>query len=230
MRTVLADLIASLNGIRDITADITAKAPAALADAALRKRHETILCASTVILTGYFESFLRGVAEAAIRDICGRALPFADLPEEIRQAHFEQGGRVLQNAAVATRTNRTTWIRASSQDISRRLHSVGAGSPYEILWEAFADTRANPGPDVVKDFLERLGVSGGWSSLALRAAVPPNAMVVPLRELVRIRNECAHSGTVALIPLPSRLEDFCTTLEQVSTAIVEVLEIHVATL
>jgi hypothetical protein len=63
MQQALIDFQKSLNRVRNIANDISAKTAAALADPLLRERHETALSAVVVTLSGYFESFLRQTAE-----------------------------------------------------------------------------------------------------------------------------------------------------------------------
>ncbi len=53
----------SLTRIRDIINDVNANAAKVLKDAAVRARYETIRCATMVILSGFFESFLRTAAD-----------------------------------------------------------------------------------------------------------------------------------------------------------------------
>ena len=149
MRTTLAKFRSSLDRIRDIADDIDASAFPALADPAIRARHETIQCAVTVALSGFFESFLRQVAEKFIDQLNGVNKPFALLPQRLRHTHFEQGGAVLSRRTQDDRANRTSRISATSDDIARRLASVVVGTPYQIVWEGFADTQANPGPEAV---------------------------------------------------------------------------------
>jgi hypothetical protein len=45
---------------------------------------------------------------------------------------------------------------AEALDVAKRLASVGnAQFPYDMIWEAFAETQANPGPQQISDFLRR---------------------------------------------------------------------------
>jgi len=230
MRTALASFINSLNRVRDIAQDIDANAGQALASIPVLMRHETIQCASTVILSGYFESFIKAAAEAFIRDLCQKGRPFSQLPEDIRHSHFIEGGRILAESANAKRKNRVSWILADGPDISRRLHSVSASSPYELVWEAFADTGANPGPDIVKDFLGRFGISKVWPNLAAKMGVSENLAIAQLKSFIAVRNECAHTGAARHTPTPSELREYCDLLEKTGTGMIALLEDYLAVL
>jgi hypothetical protein len=95
MRTALVNFLGSLDRVRDITVEIDSNLSKALSDKRLQQRHETIECASTVILSGYFESFLTDAAEAFIRELCSRSIPFDNLPLRIRATHFADGADVF---------------------------------------------------------------------------------------------------------------------------------------
>ncbi|NMO15970.1 hypothetical protein HPC49_17190 [Pyxidicoccus fallax] len=225
----LQSLRDSLDLVRDIANDIDANASAALASAAVRARHDTIQCASVVLLSGYFESFLKQLAEETVATICSFGAPFSTLDKRIREAHFEHGGRVLQEVSKAARSSRPhDWVKANSADIARRLHSVSNAAGYEIVWEAFADTKSNPGVEVVRDFLLRFGVEGGWDKIAVHCRVTKQWAQTALTNLIAIRNECAHTGKVAVIPSPSELRQFCDNLKDLAEAIAALIQSHLA--
>jgi hypothetical protein len=229
MRSVLQDFRDSIARIRDVADDITAEAPSALSDPAVRRRHETIQFASTVILSGYFESFLRDLARAYIRDISRLALPFAGLPAVVRHSHFEYGGQVLANVAKAERKGAPSRFPTNTADIAARLHSVGQAVPYNLVWEAFADTGANPGPLVVGDYLRRMGVAKVWPTLGLKTTASAahqteTWLTVNLESFIAVRNECAHGGSASVQVLPSDLKRYCDLLEVLGAAMVAVLE------
>ena len=105
MQQALANLQSSLNRVRDITSDIDANAQAALADLAIQARHETTLCAATVIFSGFLESFLKEIAEEVIGDICSRALPFS-ICDKVRITHFWDGAKCIGELARRERSER----------------------------------------------------------------------------------------------------------------------------
>jgi RiboL-PSP-HEPN len=226
MRTALVSFVQSVSRIRDIAQNIDAEASSALASHLVGQRHETIQAASLVVLSGYLESFIKTLAEAFVRSICSKGLSFSGLPEDIRHAHFVEGGRVLSESVATKRKSRPSWIIADGADIARRLHSVSSAEPYELLWEAFADTQANPGPEVIHDFLHRFGIRKIWPKLAALMAKPEAFIVTSLRNLILLRNECAHTGHTVDVPTPSELRDFCDLLEGMASAMVGLLEQH----
>jgi RiboL-PSP-HEPN len=224
MRKTLANLQSSLSRVRDITVDIDGNAQAALADSTVQARHETTLCAATVILSGFLESFLREVAEAVISDICNRAVPFSRLPDKIRITHFWEGANCLREIARQERSENPV-VLAKASDAARRLASVGNPQPpYEIVWEAFAETQANPGPEQISAFLKRFDISDPLRTLAGAMKSTPNALELTLKSFMAIRNECAHTGSATNIPTTTDVRGFCDFIELLGTGILAVFQ------
>jgi hypothetical protein len=152
------------------------------------------------------------------------------LPEEIRNCHFEGGGRVLTEASKAGRKGKSTSFgNASREDIVARLHSTSSGvGSYQILWEAFADTEANPSPDVVKSIGKNLGLANFWPTLSRKtgdqARWSDTALTSQLTDLIAKRNECAHTGKVAPIPSASEILNFADMLKALGTGFTSALE------
>ncbi|MBX3273178.1 MAG: hypothetical protein KF729_23135 [Sandaracinaceae bacterium] len=229
MQVVLQDFREALGRIRDVADSILAEAPLALGDPSVLRRHETIQFASTVILSGYFESFLRDLARAYIRDICGLGVPFAGLPKVVRYSHFEHGGNVLAHVARAEKKGEPPRFPTSATDLAARLHSVDHSVPYSLVWEAFAETGANPGPQVIAEYLRRMGVEKAWPTVggktaAIAAHQTETWLVANLRSFIGVRNECAHAGAASVQVLPSDLRNYCDLFEALATAMVGVLE------
>ena len=102
-----------------------------LKDQAIQARHETSLCAATVILSGFLESFLRELAEEMITDICNRGFPSTS-SSKIRITHYWDGAR---NCARLARQEKAESPVVLSEGLrcARRLASVGGPQlPYEI--------------------------------------------------------------------------------------------------
>jgi hypothetical protein len=223
MHNALPNLTASLNRVRAIADDVDAHVQEALADTAVQARHETTLCAATVILSGFLESFLREVAEEMIADICICAVPFDQLPSKIRIAHYWDGALHIHELARQERKE-DPLVLAKAADAARRLASVGAQLPYEIVWEAFADTRANPGPEEIGSFLKRFHISEPLPTLAAAINVTPNTLALSLRSFMEVRNECAHTGSATNIPTASDVRGYCKLIEDVGSGIVSVFQ------
>ena len=161
MRAALTNFQDSLNRVRDLANEILRNIVLALADQQVRIRHETQQCGSIVLLTGYFEACLKDVVRGFVASLSLSNTPFSALPPVIQNTHFETGGRVLSDVSLANRKSRASAFgRSAREDIAERLYSPcfnTAARSYVVLWEAFADTRANPSPDVVRDIAQNLG-------------------------------------------------------------------------
>jgi hypothetical protein len=94
--------------------------------------------------------------------------------------------------------------------------------PYEIIWEAFADTQANPGPDQIGAFLKRFSIEEPLPTLAGAMNTTQNNLVLRLKSFMEIRNECAHTGSARNVPTTSDVQGFCDLIEQIGTGIVAV--------
>jgi hypothetical protein len=224
MQNALPNFKTSLEKVRAIADDIDAHASDALRDATIQARHETTLCAATVILSGFLESFLREVAEEMIAEMCGRAVPFDQLPPKVRVTHYWEGALHIREMARKER-NADPLVLAKAEDAARRLASVGSGQmPYEILWEAFAQTQANPGPAELSDYLKRFHIDKPLPTLAAAMKVSENNLTINLRSFMEIRNECAHTGSAKNIPTTSAVRDYCQLLADLGTGIVTVFE------
>jgi hypothetical protein len=224
MQKALPNLKASLDTVRAITTDIDSHVQDALRDPAIQARHETTLCAATVILSGFLESFLRDVAEEVISDICSRGVPFDSLPSKIRVAHYSDGALYLQKMARQEKKEDPV-VLAEAADVARRLASVGAAQlPYEILWEAFADTQANPGPEQVSSFLKRFHIDKPLPTLADAMGILENNLLLRLASFMSIRNECAHTGSARNAPTTSDVLGYCNLIEEIGKGIVAVFQ------
>lgn len=230
MKTALANFVRSLNRIRDITADIDQNLSAALANATVLERHETMQCAATVILSGYLESFLGDVAEAFVRELSGKAVPFNSLPLKIRATHFGNGAeflaRMSKREAALVKRDPSLHRLIDSEAIVQRMASVVSSAGYELIWEAFAETRTNPGPETLKEFLGRFDIKDSWKTLATKTGLSETTIDASLTSFRSIRNECAHTGTATQIPTPSDIRDYCDLLQRVASGIVDILEAH----
>jgi hypothetical protein len=234
MRHALADFDLSLQRVRALADHISANTGAALAEPALREIHETQQCGALVLLTGYFEAFIKNLVQRFVEGLSRSGLEFGELPEAIRHQHFEGGGIVLTKASQAARKGRSTpFGNATREDIVARLHSPSAAGPYQILWEAFADTQANPAPHVVKEIAENLDVRNFWPVVAQKASNSSRAWSVSsltemLNDLIAKRNECAHTGKVFPVPTAGEIIDFSEMLAAIGTGFVAALEDRLA--
>jgi RiboL-PSP-HEPN len=222
-KQTLIDLKNSLQRIRDVADDVLANTASALANPGVRDRHETVLCAVVVTLSGIFESFLRDVAEAYAGEIANKKLLFGALPDPIRYTHFAGGGTILYNVGRKNVPAGYRWIPSTPNDVARRLASVDGALPYELLWEAFAETKGNPGPDVVREFLSRFGVAKPMETLAAHVQKSHHTIHTQLDSFIVFRNECAHNGIPQTFPTANQVIGYCDLIEEVADGIVSVL-------
>jgi len=230
MQQALADFETSLDRIRALVKHVVANTGAALSDPAIRGLHETQQCGAVVLLTGYFEAFLKDLVRMFIDGLSRSGVTFGALPDSIRNGHFEGGGRVLTKASEAARKGRTTpFGNPTREDIVARLHSaMSPPGSYQILWEAFADTEANPGPEVVKGMAERLGLKNFWPTVSNKSGDPSRwaatALSSKLDDLISKRNECAHTGKVSPVPTASEILDYVDMLAALAKGFVGALD------
>jgi hypothetical protein len=225
LRQALRDFQVALVRVRGITSDIDANLPAALANRSVRERHEIMQCACAAILSGFFEAFLKDVAESFIGAVSELRIPFTSLPKAIQQAHYANGGTILN--AKQNNKGKFSWVAASPDDIARRLASVRT-VPYDLLWEAFADTQANPSPRVVKEVLASVGLAKAWTKLSSKTKISEKTMEAQLESFLAVRNECAHTGRATAIPTPSGIRGYANFLSSLARGIVYALEDHLA--
>jgi RiboL-PSP-HEPN len=213
----------SLVRIRDTINDINVNAAQALKDAAVRARHETIRCAMMVILSGFFESFMRNSADEFIAELCARKVPFDDLPDRIRATHFMGGANIL---LMRAKKEKSTRPMSDSALIVQRLASVVSAMPYELVSEAFGETKANPSAQIVKEFLGRFGIEKPSEKLAEFSGFSQSGLHTNFGSFIALRNECAHTGTAGNVPTGGEIADYCDFLEKVATAITDILNAY----
>ncbi|HCE6814536.1 TPA: hypothetical protein N0H14_004567 [Pseudomonas aeruginosa] len=213
----------SLSNISNVCNKINSEAFQALADAGLRANHETQQCGAVVLLTGYFEVFLKEVVKGYMEQVSLAEIPYASLPANILKYHHERGGAAIAKVAKAIRTGKGNPFGSSSlNDMVHRLNSAGT-IKYQIMWEAFADTEANPGPGVVESIGNNLGVTDFWRKLSAESSNPaqwsPTALKQQLKDLLDKRNECAHTGRVFPVPTAAEILDYVDLLSEISSSL-----------
>ena len=225
MKPARTDFDASLARLRAVVDDVAANTGPALTDATLRGRHEVYLCGVVILLTGYFETFLKEAVRLFVAHVSGSGKPFVALPSKLQQHHYEGGGRILTEVAKAGRKTWTTKWASSPSDVASRLSSAASGGTYSILWEAFADTRSNPTSDVVSELLGRLGISDPWGTIEQHTGtMRAGHMTANLNSLVSVRNTCAHTGGASPMPTTGVVIDYLESLKAIAQGLSDVLE------
>jgi hypothetical protein len=229
MRAAFTDLTSAVGKLRSIDNDLQASLPLALGNPQLLERHQIIRHALVVTLCGYFESFLKRLAERYIGAVCAKALKFEDLPLEIQRYHYEHGGTILQQIARSTFGKKPhQWIIATPADIAMRLASPQLPPPYSILWEGFADTKANPGVETINSFLARCSIGEPKKSLEAKVRKRGRTFQTELDSFLSVRHECAHSGVSAVQVTSSELQGYGDLIEAVAESMVELMEDRLA--
>src|SRR5258708_15670861 len=96
--------------------------------------------------------------------------------------------------------------------------------PYELVSEAFGDTRANPSAKIVREFLGRFGIESPGERLVNSSGLSESGLETTFGSFIALRNECAHTGTAGNVPTGGEIADYCDFLDKVATAIVNILD------
>jgi hypothetical protein len=227
VQVALTNFVDSVDRIRDVAAQIDIEVAHTSINSSVRRRHETLSWGSVVILSGFFEVFLREVVKAFVRDVCSLSRPFASLPPDLQKTHFTQGAQVLLNVA----RGRQRWFGTTTQQLALRLSSVLQQVPYDLVWEAFADTKSNPTAETVEGILKGCAVARPWQAVATHAPRGRSAPVLKLEldSFIAVRNECAHTGRPSLTPSTSDLRGYADTVVDIGNGVLGSLRQRVAT-
>ena len=163
-----------------------------------------VSCASVVLLSGYFECFLKNVVAEFFNHLNLLKKPLSALPYEMKLKHFESGARALTWASKQDKKLKDT---VHSQNLASRLASMSDPAKYEFVWEAFADTKSNPGPDAVRDILAGLQIQKSW--MEINGLVTKHGQLQTfLTSFIEMRNVCAHTGQHTNPPTGANIADF----------------------
>ena len=189
-----------------------------------RTRQETQRAGCAVLLVGVFESFLKGVVREHLRAVPRTGRTFAQLPEKMRNLHYEGGGRVLAEVMQRQRKQEPQFFAGiTANDVVERLYSPQneASTEYYLVWEAFADTRQSPKSSTVSDILKGLGVETVWPSIEGHA--DDAALITDLTDLIEKRNECAHTGRMSVVPSAPEILRYAQVIRKIGSASVHLL-------
>lgn len=149
-----------------------------------------ISCASIVLLSGYFESYLKDTVREYIGELNLLGKPIELIPYGMQVRHYAGGAEALLWASKKDKNLKTTSI---SQDLTRRLGSLHNSVGYELAWESFANTKSNPGTDTVNAILAGLEVEKAWTEIN-GLQKQHGRLDTFLGSFIEMRNVCAHTG------------------------------------
>jgi hypothetical protein len=198
--------------------------------------------AMALLLSGTLEAFVQHLTRSYISEVCSRGGDFNNLPRRMQKSHFEDGAHHL------IKVTKSEWgeIQAGkalefvrAKDVCRRLASANLAR-YELVWEAFARTDSNAGPDTIALVLTRLDVQKPWPTIetntpASAHSVPSGSareskLIADLRDLREARNRCAHGAASEAAPAWSLLLDYVLAVRVVGEGMVNLLERHLLTM
>lgn len=218
----LSNLRNSLDSVTNIADEIDKDVGRALRDSTVLGRHLTMQRAATVILSGFLESFLREAAQEAISELCSMQIPFDQLHRKIRSTHY-RGGIDYVKREVEEANGRYAFEDKRAAAAAARLASPGSSASYDLIWEAFAETHANPGPETIKTYLKRFGVQNPMEKLAEATGTPAPSLTTRLRSFISVRNECAHTGSSKIDLTTSDVRSYRELIELVANGVASVL-------
>jgi hypothetical protein len=149
-----------------------------------------ISCSSIVLLSGYFESYLKDITREYIGSINNLNKPLSNIPLKMRLKHYSGGAEALTWASKKDKSLKSTSM---SEDLTRRLGSLDQTLGYSLAWESFANTKSNPGTETVSTLLAGLEIEKAWTSINdLDRTHGPLDLF--LTSFIAMRNVCAHTG------------------------------------
>ncbi|WP_147466164.1 MAE_28990/MAE_18760 family HEPN-like nuclease [Pseudomonas syringae] len=162
--------------------------PAALKPSQLTSTN-AVSCSIIVLLSGYFESYLKDIIKEYIESINNLNKPLTTIPLSMQLKHYSGGAEALIWASKTDKKLKSTSI---SQDLTRRLGSLDK-SRYYLAWESFANTKSNPGTDTISTLLSGLEIDKGWG-LINDLNKSHGRLDMFLTSFMEMRNVCAHTG------------------------------------
>ena len=171
--------------------------------------HETQLSGAIVLLSGYFEAFLKNAVRSVLRAIASNA----PLPDNLRSQHIKGAAKVLESSI--------RFGGVTPESVLARLHyalNEPTRTPREFVWEAFADTQSNPDKGAVARIADNLGVKQFWPtvfkhSLLVQKGHSEQTMLDSLTALIAKRNECAHTGRAITPPSTEEVKSYVVVLD-----------------
>lgn len=174
-----------------------------------------ISCASIVLLSGQFENYLKNIVQEFIEKLNLLSKPITMIPFDMRVKHYAGGSEALLWASKKDKKLKSTLI---SEDLARRLGSLDNPTGYELAWEAFANTKSNPGTGTVSTILNGLDISKTWDEIN-RLQKQHGRLDTFLASFIEMRNVCAHTGRHNTPPSAFDLTDYVERFKSLAECI-----------
>ncbi|MDA3835418.1 MAG: HEPN domain-containing protein [Spirochaetales bacterium] len=198
----------------DITEKValTLTLPAALIPAQLEITNATS-CATIVLQSGYFESYLKDVIKELIEKINGLRKPILEIPNKVIRQHYSGGVDALSWACKLDKKHGTT---SYSKDLSKKLCSLDQAA-YQLAWESFANTKSNPNSLTVSNLLSGVDISSAWDEI--HKINTSKRLDSFLNSFIEKRNICAHTGKHQSPPTGVELLDYSNDFKSLASCI-----------
>jgi hypothetical protein len=194
------EFLSSLDTIETVAQSLSS--PAALKSNQLTSTN-AVSCSIIVLLSGYFESYLKDIIKEYIDSINSLNKPLTAIPLSMQLKHYSGGADALVWASKKDKKLKSTSI---SQDLTSRLGSLDK-SKYYLAWESFANTKSNPGTDTISTLLSGLEIEKGWT-LINDLNKSHGRLDMFLTSFIEMRNVCAHTGRHQTPPSGADLVDY----------------------
>lgn len=151
-------------------------------------------------------------------------------PTEALTAHQRlRIARARREDEVAASLPRASLIPAPQEPFAEMLdrllpYSVTLGLNYTLVWEAFADTKSNPRPDVIAELLRLFDIGDPWKAIDAKTGGKGEILRTFLDTFIETRNRCAHTGSNASPPSSQEIREDIDRILLLGNALVEVLE------
>lgn len=200
----------------------------ALRDPQLRGQHKAMQLGSIVLLSGFLESFLRGLCENYFAELLTKGIGMGNLGHQALETHLREGAGHLADLVKRESKKQPKTLNDSSAFV-RRLVAPILDVNKAPVWEAFARTQGNPSAEVVKRVLAGLGIKGGLQKLEslINARYSASSIEQLLQNFVDLRNECAHTGTATSVPLPSTVIDQVYFMRVLTLGLCKMVDQHI---
>lgn len=208
IRATFSDFSEAAHPVKKLMLRVQNESSSALKDSALRAQHHTMQLGSVVLMSGFFESFLRALCENYFAELLTKGFGMQKLGTDYLEIHLREGAGHLADLVKRESKKKPLSLSDSSAFVRRLVAPITDASKAPV-WEAFSRTQGNPSPDVVKNILSGLGIKGGLASIegATGGRYSASSIEQLLRNFVELRNECAHTGSAKNVPQPSTVLD-----------------------